>query len=41
MNEREIIVDGQSVCHACAGPSYYRVPVRIPSMASSVGLVHE
>ncbi len=25
MNEREVIVDGQPLCHACAGESYYQL----------------
>jgi len=38
MNEREIIVDGQPVCRACAGTSYYRVPVWMESIESHVAL---
>lgn len=30
MNEREVLVDGQPVCRACAGQSYYQTPVEIP-----------
>lgn len=30
MNEREVIMDGQSLCRACAGQSYYQTPVEIP-----------
>lgn len=30
MNEREVIVDGQLLCRACAGWSYYQTPVEIP-----------
>jgi formylmethanofuran dehydrogenase subunit E len=41
MNEREIIVDGQPVCRACAGRSYYHVPVYMPSIKSSLGLSYE
>lgn len=29
MNEREIIVDHQPLCFACAGQSYYRTPVEM------------
>jgi len=41
LNEREVLVDGRSLCRACGGGSYYRVPVSIPSIKSSVGLSHE
>ncbi len=30
MNEREIIQNGLTLCRACAGTAYYRVPVSIP-----------
>jgi formylmethanofuran dehydrogenase subunit E len=30
MNEREIIVDGQPFCRACAGSPYYQTPVEMP-----------
>ena len=30
MNERELIVDGQPLCRACAGGSYYQMPVKMP-----------
>jgi formylmethanofuran dehydrogenase subunit E len=30
MNEREIIVEGQPLCRACAGRSYYQTPVELP-----------
>jgi formylmethanofuran dehydrogenase subunit E len=30
MNEREIIVDGQALCRACAGGSYYQTLVEMP-----------
>lgn len=33
MNEREVTVDGQPLCRACAGESYYRTPVELPSYA--------
>src|SRR6266498_1661691 len=35
MNEREITLDGQPLCHACAGNSYYRTPVEIPVFSFS------
>jgi formylmethanofuran dehydrogenase subunit E len=41
INEREIIVDGQPVCCACADRSYYHVPVYMTSIKSSLGLSHE
>lgn len=30
MNEREIIVNGQPFCRACAGSPYYQTPVEMP-----------
>jgi len=30
MNEREVIVGGQAVCRACAGPAYYQPLVEMP-----------
>lgn len=30
MNEREVTVDGQPLCRACAGESYYQTPVQMP-----------
>jgi formylmethanofuran dehydrogenase subunit E len=30
MNEREVTVDGQPLCRACAGGSYYQTPVQMP-----------
>lgn len=30
MNERDVIVDGQSLCRSCAGASYYQMPVEMP-----------
>lgn len=30
MNEREVLVDGEPFCRACAGQSYYRTPVEMP-----------
>jgi formylmethanofuran dehydrogenase subunit E len=30
MNEREIMIDGQTLCRACAGASYYHTPVELP-----------
>ena len=37
MNEREVRVDGQTVCRACAGGAYYRLPVSIPVCERSLG----
>lgn len=37
MNEREIIVDGRPLCRACAGTSYYRLPVYMLSFESRIG----
>lgn len=31
MNEREVIVNGQLFCRACAGQSYYQTPVEMPA----------
>jgi formylmethanofuran dehydrogenase subunit E len=33
INEREVIVDGQAICRACAGEGYYQVGDFIPSAA--------
>jgi formylmethanofuran dehydrogenase subunit E len=33
MNEREILVDGQPLCRACAGASYYQMPVELSVFA--------
>ena len=33
MNEREVIVDGQPLCRACAGQSYYQTPVDLPAFS--------
>lgn len=30
MNEREVMVEGQPLCRACAGNSYYQTPVEMP-----------
>jgi formylmethanofuran dehydrogenase subunit E len=30
LNEREIMVEGQAMCRACAGQSYYQTPVEMP-----------
>jgi formylmethanofuran dehydrogenase subunit E len=38
MNEREVILDGQPVCRACAGTSYYRVPINFSVLATRVSL---
>jgi formylmethanofuran dehydrogenase subunit E len=38
MNEREMFVDGQPVCRACAGVSYYRVPIEFSALAARVEL---
>jgi formylmethanofuran dehydrogenase subunit E len=35
MNEREIILDGQTYCRACAGSPYYQTPVEIPMYSLS------
>ena len=32
MNEREIQHEGLALCRACAGNSYYRVPVQVPAI---------
>ncbi len=33
MNEREIVVNGEPMCRACAGQSYYQTPVESPLFA--------
>jgi formylmethanofuran dehydrogenase subunit E len=33
MNEREVCVDGQRVCRACAGASYYQTPLEVPAFS--------
>jgi formylmethanofuran dehydrogenase subunit E len=38
MNEREMIVDGQPLCRACAGVSYYRVPIHYSVLSSGLEL---
>jgi formylmethanofuran dehydrogenase subunit E len=40
MNEREMIVDGQPVCCACAGYSYYRVSIEFSVMPGRAILNH-
>lgn len=40
MNEREITVDGQPVCRACAGSSYYQLPIEFLALAARVELEH-
>jgi formylmethanofuran dehydrogenase subunit E len=37
MNEREIRAQGLTLCRACAGDSYYRLPVSMPSLQNSNG----
>ncbi len=37
MNEREVRVNGQTLCRACAGRPYYRLPVSIPVCETSLG----
>jgi formylmethanofuran dehydrogenase subunit E len=31
MNEREVMLDGEPLCRACAGGSYYQTPVQMPA----------
>jgi formylmethanofuran dehydrogenase subunit E len=33
MNEREVFVEGQPVCRACAGQPYYQTPVEMPAFS--------
>jgi formylmethanofuran dehydrogenase subunit E len=33
MNEREILIDGQPLCRACAGQAYYQMPVEISALS--------
>lgn len=40
MNEREIRVDGLSLCRACAGTSYYRVAIDFSALTARVELEH-
>lgn len=40
MNEREVMVGGQPVCRACAGTSYYQVPLPISAMSSGIEVGH-
>ena len=39
MNEREVHQSGLTLCHACAGNSYYHTPVCIPAHAMETQLI--
>jgi formylmethanofuran dehydrogenase subunit E len=41
MNEREVHQNRMILCRACAGNSYYRVPICIPVIQSRVGQLHK
>lgn len=39
MNEREVSVDGRTLCRACAGRAYYRSPISVPCYSRELNLV--
>jgi formylmethanofuran dehydrogenase subunit E len=41
INEREVMVDGQTICRACAGDAYYQMGDFVPSAAAMNALLNE